>query len=47
MLASIGNWKLTNPILFEGAMSYLLEAIALIGGLLVAAATTFVFSSSL
>jgi hypothetical protein len=44
--ASIRNWKLPNPILYEGAMSFLSDVVALLGGWLLAA-TTFVFSSSL
>jgi hypothetical protein len=40
------QFKAPNPILYEGALSFLSDAVALVGGWLLAA-TTFVFSSSL
>jgi hypothetical protein len=46
MLASIGNWKLANTILYEGAMRFLMQAVALVGGWLLAA-TIFGFFTSL
>jgi hypothetical protein len=41
-----GNWNITSPIVYEGGIRFLLQAVALVGGCLLAV-TSFVFYSCL